>query len=219
MVERGTPTVAPELPTPPQNVGQTSPNFIKRPYGALAQLEERTTSCASPVPTPQVGELAQKINTKFGALAQLVERTTFCASPAPTPQVGELAQKINTKFGALAQLVARYIRIVEVTGSNPVCSTPKKSFLTRVRELFSFSRSTQKLGMRMYCFLLDNCPLVIRCCCLVMKPANLLLPRFCPVFGLKTGIFRLLTDLVRSFLLPGKLCEHLLRVLLKGVPP
>ena len=25
--------------------------------------------------------------------------------------------------GALAQLVARYIRIVEVTGSNPVCST------------------------------------------------------------------------------------------------
>ena len=26
-------------------------------------------------------------------------------------------------FGALAQLVARYIRIVEVTGSNPVCST------------------------------------------------------------------------------------------------
>ena len=59
----------------------------------------------------------------LGALAQLVERTTSCASPAPTPQVGELAQKINTKFGALAQLVARYIRIVEVTGSNPVCST------------------------------------------------------------------------------------------------
>ena len=27
------------------------------------------------------------------------------------------------KYGALAQLVARYIRIVEVTGSNPVCST------------------------------------------------------------------------------------------------
>ena len=26
-------------------------------------------------------------------------------------------------YGALAQLVARYIRIVEVTGSNPVCST------------------------------------------------------------------------------------------------
>ncbi len=26
-------------------------------------------------------------------------------------------------FGALAQLVVRYIRIVEVTGSTPVCST------------------------------------------------------------------------------------------------
>ena len=58
-----------------------------------------------------------------GALAQLVERTTSCASPAPTPQVGELTQKINTKFGAIAQLVARYIRIVEATGSNPVSST------------------------------------------------------------------------------------------------
>ena len=30
--------------------------------------------------------------------------------------------------GALAQLVARYIRIVEVTGSNPVCSTSKRFF-------------------------------------------------------------------------------------------
>ena len=28
--------------------------------------------------------------------------------------------------GALAQLVARYIRIVEVSGSNPLCSTTKK---------------------------------------------------------------------------------------------
>ena len=81
-----------------------------------------------------------------GALAQLVERTISCASPAPTPQVGELAQKINTKFGAIAQLVARYIRIVEVRGSNPLSSTPKKSFLTRVRELFSFSQRVQNLG-------------------------------------------------------------------------
>ena len=31
----------------------------------------------------------------------------------------------NEIYGALAQLVARYIRIVEVTGSNPVCSTIK----------------------------------------------------------------------------------------------
>ena len=45
-------------------------------------------------------------------------------------QYGEPAQKITTKFGALAQLVARYIRIVEVSGSNPLCSTkPKKSEL------------------------------------------------------------------------------------------
>ena len=68
----------------------------------------------------------------MGALAQLVERTTSCASPAPTPQVGELEQKINTKFGALAQLVARYIRIVEVTGSNPVCSTTNPAFRCRI---------------------------------------------------------------------------------------
>ena len=34
--------------------------------------------------------------------------------------------KIRREYlGALAQLVARYIRIVEVTGSNPVCSTIK----------------------------------------------------------------------------------------------
>ena len=33
------------------------------------------------------------------------------------------AQNLTREFGALAQLVARYIRIVEVTGSNPVCST------------------------------------------------------------------------------------------------
>ena len=31
----------------------------------------------------------------------------------------------SSYLGALAQLVARYIRIVEVTGSNPVCSTNK----------------------------------------------------------------------------------------------
>ena len=86
-------------------------------------MVEQTIACTSPILIRQVGELAQEINTKFGALAQMVERTTACAFPASTPQVGELAQKINTKFGALAQLVARYIRIVEVTGSNPVCST------------------------------------------------------------------------------------------------
>ena len=31
--------------------------------------------------------------------------------------------KCAKQHGALAQMVARYIRIVEATGSNPVCST------------------------------------------------------------------------------------------------
>jgi len=70
-------------------------------------LVERTTSCASPAPTPQVGELAQKINTKFGALAQLVERTNRTLTPTPIHRVGKSAQKMNRKFGALAQLVER----------------------------------------------------------------------------------------------------------------
>ena len=30
-------------------------------------------------------------------------------------------------YGALAQLVARYIRIVEVSGSNPLCSILKEA--------------------------------------------------------------------------------------------
>ena len=41
------------------------------------------------------------------------------------------AQNLAKIFGALAQLVARYIRIVEVSGSNPLCSTtvrPKTQF-------------------------------------------------------------------------------------------
>ena len=52
-------------------------------------------------------------------------------------QYGEPAQKITTKFGALAQLVARYIRIVEVSGSNPLCSTTRKT-LDSIRILGSF---------------------------------------------------------------------------------
>ncbi len=130
---------------PPPGGGPLFGTFCEKPKKGLASARQLCYNIFR----------AWKGASKYGALAQLVERTTACASPAPTPQVGELAQKINTKFGALAQLVARYIRIVEVTGSNPVCSTPKKSFLTRVRELFSFSRSTQKLGMRMYRFLLE----------------------------------------------------------------
>ena len=86
-------------------------------------------------------------------------------------------------------LLARYIRIVEVRGSNPLSSTPKKSFLTRVRELFSFSRSSQKLGMRMYRFLLDYWPLMIKSCYLVMKPTKLLIPRNQPCFSPENGHF------------------------------
>ena len=60
-------------------------------------------------------------------------------------QYGEPAQKITTKFGALAQLVARYIRIVEVSGSNPLCSTIRKT-LDSIRILgpFFLYRKLQK---------------------------------------------------------------------------
>ena len=46
-------------------------------------------------------------------------------------------QETTIPYGALAQLVARYIRIVEVTGSNPVCSTTKTC---RNASLFSYLR-------------------------------------------------------------------------------
>ena len=39
----------------------------------------------------------------------------------------EFAENSSDLYGALAQLVARYIRIVEVTGSNPVCSTKSRT--------------------------------------------------------------------------------------------
>lgn len=39
-------------------------------------------------------------------------------------------------YGALAQLVVRYIRIVEVTGSTPVCST-SQALKTMVLRAFS----------------------------------------------------------------------------------
>ena len=68
----------------------------------------------------------------YGAIAQLVERTNRTLTPTPIHRVGKSAQKMNRKFGALAQLVARYIRIVEVTGSNPVCSTTNPAFRCRI---------------------------------------------------------------------------------------
>ena len=41
--------------------------------------------------------------------------------------------------GALAQLVARYIRIVEVSGSNPLCSTSRKPLKSLDFEGFLYS--------------------------------------------------------------------------------
>ena len=67
---------------------------------------------------------------RCGGLAQLVELAFRCSSPLLI-----LHQKaVNVKstqnlagiFGAIAQLVARYIRIVEVRGSNPLSSTKSK---------------------------------------------------------------------------------------------
>ena len=56
--------------------------------------------------------------TIFGAIAQLVEQAVCTLSPT----VWWICFK-STFFGALAQLVARNVRIVEVRGSNPLCST------------------------------------------------------------------------------------------------
>ena len=64
---------------------------------------------------------------QFGALAQLVEQAFRCLSPVPILHRKAVnvksAQNLAGIFGAIAQLVARYIRIVEVRGSNPLSST------------------------------------------------------------------------------------------------
>ena len=67
-----------------------------------------------------------------------VGRTKF-SDVRPTLKAvnGESAQNSSGIFGALAQLVARYIRIVEVSGSNPLCSTTRKT-LDSIRILGSF---------------------------------------------------------------------------------
>ena len=62
-------------------------------------------------------------------------------------QYDEPAQKITTKFGALAQLVARYIRIVEVSGSNPLCSTIRKTLDSiRILGYFLMYRKLRKIA-------------------------------------------------------------------------
>ena len=65
---------------------------------------------------------ANKVNKPWGI--STVGRTKF-SDVRPTLKAvnGESAQNSSGIFGALAQLVARYIRIVEVSGSNPLCST------------------------------------------------------------------------------------------------
>ena len=70
---------------------------------------------------------SEQVNTTRGI--STVGRTKFSeVHPTSKAVNGESAQNSPGIFGALAQLVARYIRIVEVSGSNPLCSTkPKKS--------------------------------------------------------------------------------------------
>ena len=67
---------------------------------------------------------SEQVNTTRGI--STVGRTKFSeVHPTSKAVNGESVQNSPGIFGALAQLVARYIRIVEVTGSNPVCSTTK----------------------------------------------------------------------------------------------
>ena len=99
--------------------------------GALAQLVERTNSNASPLLILYQKAVnvksAQNLAGIFGAIAQLVEQAFRCLSPVPILHRKAVnvksAQNLAGIFGAIAQLVARYIRIVEVRGSNPLSST------------------------------------------------------------------------------------------------
>ena len=79
---------------------------------------------------------ANKVNKPWGI--STVGRTKFSeVHPTSKAVNGESAQNSPGIFGALAQLVARYIRIVEVSGSNPLCSTTRKT-LDSIRILGSF---------------------------------------------------------------------------------
>ena len=77
-----------------------------------------------------VRERRKRERIEYGALAQLVERTNSNASPLLILYQKAVnvksAQNLTGIFGAIAQLVARYIRIVEVRGSNPLSSTKSK---------------------------------------------------------------------------------------------
>ena len=79
---------------------------------------------------------SEQVNTTRGI--STVGRTKFSeVHPTSKAVNGESAQNSPGIFGALAQLVARYIRIVEVSGSNPLCSTTRKT-LDSIRILGSF---------------------------------------------------------------------------------
>ena len=86
---------------------------------------------------------ANEVNKPWGI--STVGRTNF-SDVRPTLKAvnGESAQNSSGIFGALAQLVARYIRIVEVSGSNPLCSTTRKT-LDSIRILGSFFFFYRKL--------------------------------------------------------------------------
>ena len=73
------------------------------------------------------GKLPRKTSgNPYGALAQLVGRGSSTVTPSGRKSDQKTQWKIwseNLPNGALAQMVARDIRIVEVRGSTPLCST------------------------------------------------------------------------------------------------
>ena len=114
-----------------------------RCYGALAQLVGRSNR-TSPPSIPQLTPPSRQSRRKFFGFAHLppadslsrpaFKNATRFASlpymfvPGTTTTIPLLWEKYH---GALAQLVARYIRIVEVSGSNPLCSTTRDPLKTQ----------------------------------------------------------------------------------------
>ena len=119
-----------QRPKPPD--GKVEEAFPENPgsiHGALAQLVGHGSSTGTPTGqnSDQTGHC--KIWSQIlpnGALAQLVGHGSSTGTPTGqnSDQTGHC--KIWSQIlpnGALAQLVARDIRIVEVRGSTPLCST------------------------------------------------------------------------------------------------
>ena len=59
-----------------------------------------------------------------------------------------IAERQSRCYGALAQLVARYIRIVEVSGSNPLCSTTRNPLRNQGISYFSDKFLLSKAGIQ-----------------------------------------------------------------------